>query len=507
MTFSISTTDREKLLDRFPVTDVELDQLLPMAAAYDKEHAVASFLESYPEIKNRIKATGRKLVQERIGRLFEATRGEVFLLGFDANDALYNTAQFLEACMVLLGRRGDASIERALWEGGKCSNEENKPTANSLGAFIHALVLAVEELSSRQNPNNNNISTTSLDVSFQAPQAWISSIHTEAGSVVSCPEFRQWISNVAPTMPFVLSTFFHWFLLDSVDRLTCPWSLPVPPTSQSLESPSMLSNICTAVPLVSMGLHGYLWKPLYQSTEQGLSYHTLQLHLTSFFGPTILILRSTNGDILGYYTEIPWKITSAHTSVTSMQEMTEGKDAFLFTLHPVWRRFGRTLHEPKGRMVQYLHGTQQKTNPLSGISVGGIAADTPRLHIETSLEKCKAVSIGRCFQDGPLLGSGDDLFFNVEEIQLYAVAPDVETLVAGEQIGRRVMETKEALRQKMAQVDKKQFVDDLIFMPGHLFAHREQTRGRAEFVADDDEGRGYYIDGKPPSPHVTMRNS
>ena len=58
----------------------------------------------------------------------------------------------------------------------------------------------------------------------------------------------------------------------------------------------------------------------------------------------------------------------------------------------------------------------------------------------------------------------------------------------------------EALRQKLAQVDKKQFVDDLIFMPGHLFEHREQTRGRADFVADDEAGKGYYIEEKPPSP-------
>ena len=125
-----------------------------------------------------------------------------------------------------------------------------------------------------------------------------------------------------------------------------------------------------------------------------------------------------------------------------MQEMADGKDAFMFTLHPVWRRYGRTHEEPKGRMVQYLHGTQQKTSKLSGLSIDGVAVDAPRLHITTTLEGCKAVKIGRSFQDGHLLGSEEDLYFDVEEIQLYAVAPDLSTMIAGEEIGQRAVETK-----------------------------------------------------------------
>ena len=506
MSSFVGKEDREKLLDRFPVTENELDQLLPIVDAYNADQAIQSFLESSPCLKSRLegKIVCQKLVQDRIGPLFENTRCNVFLLGFSEEDDLCATAQFLEACMVLLGRRGDASLERSIWEGGKITNDEEKPKVESVMSFVHSLVLAVEELSS------HSISPAKQQ-NESIPNAWICAIDKDPGSCISCNDFRQWIDKVAPALPFVLSTFFHFFLFGSVERITCPWSLPIPPTANGPDSPylvpcSMLSKVSTAVPLVSMGLHGYLWKSLYQSAEQGLSFHTLESHLTSFFGPTVLMLRSTKGDILGYFTEIPWKITSTSTSTTAMQEMSEGKDAFMFTLHPVWRRYGRTRDEPKGRMVQYLYDTQQKTSKFKGISIGGIASDTPRLHITTNLEECKAVSIGRCFQDGPLLGSPDDLFFNVEEIQLYAVAPDVETLIAGEQIGRRAMETKEAFRQKVAQVDKKQFVDDLIFMPGHLFEHREQTRGRADFVAHDEDGGGYFIDGKPPSPDIALRH-
>lgn len=498
MAFDLSKEEREKLLERFPVTDAELDQLLLLAHAYDDAHPSQCFLE-VPAVKDRLtsKPVCRKLVRENFGNLLEATRRNVFLLAFSEGDDLFPTAQFLEAAMVLLGRRGDGSVERALWEGGKVTLDGASPTAEALAAWIYGLVVAVQELSAPYVPTEDK-------GGHAAPKAWVSSLALRADSSVSSPVFRQWLTEVAPTLHFVLSTFSHLFLLGTTERLSCPWSLPTPPKANgangSLPSCTVLSKTSTAVPLVAMGLHGYLWKSLYHSTEQGLSFHTLQSYLTSFFGPTILIMRSTKGDILGYYTEIPWKITSSTTAATVMQEMSDGKDAFLFTLHPVWRRYGRTHEEPKGRTVQYLHGTQEKTAKLPGLSVDGVAEDTPRLHITTTLDGCKAVKIGRSFQDGHLLCSEDDLFFDMEEIQFYAVAPDVSTMVTGDEIGQRAVETKEALRQKLAQVDKTQFVDDLIFMPGHLFEHREQTRGRAEFVAEEEDGRGYYIEEKPPSP-------
>jgi hypothetical protein len=100
----------------------------------------------------------------------------------------------------------------------------------------------------------------------------------------------------------------------------------------------------------------------------------------------------------------------------------------------------------------------------------------------------------------------------VEELEVYAVRLDdsctAAPLVAFERAvaaGRLALETAEAHRVRCAQVDKKQFVDDLINNAppcSKLFAHREQSRGRASFVADDDLHKGYFIDGKEPSHHA-----
>ena len=66
--------------------------------------------------------------------------------------------------------------------------------------------------------------------------------------------------------------------------------------------------------------------------------------------------------------------------------------------------------------------------------------------------------------------------------------------------GQRILDVQEGRRQKWAQVDRAQFVEDLATCGtnNNLFVHRDQARGRAAFVADDDDG--YYVEGKAPSP-------
>jgi hypothetical protein len=240
-----------------------------------------------------------------------------------------------------------------------------------------------------------------------------------------------------------------------------------------------------------------------------------------YAGPTVLLIRSTKGHVFGYFTEVPWK--------KSPHWYTGDGDAFFFTLHPVWKRYERTYDEQcstttaKSPQLQYLnlppanHLVGNNSRDLAGLAVGGVAPDAPRLHLTPSLEQCMACHMDRQFVSGPLLanasieGSVNDedcpIFFDADDLEVYAVRLDNTALQADAferamAAGQLVLDTAEAHRVRSAQVDKKHFVDDLINNAptcSNLFAHREQTRGRASFTADDEEEKGYYIQGKEPS--------
>jgi hypothetical protein len=147
----------------------------------------------------------------------------------------------------------------------------------------------------------------------------------------------------------------------------------------------------------------------------------------------------------------------------------------------------------------------QTLSSRTGLSIGGVSADTPRVLITSTLEDCQATAVGRLFANGPLLGTDIDtglsrLTFAVDDVQVYALAATHETLQQGLAMGQQRVVAATSLKQRVRQVDKRQFIDDLTFLPNNrLFAHREQTRGRAEFVANEDESKGYYLDDKPPS--------
>lgn len=507
---SLSSADKERLLERFPLTDAELALLWPLAVDHGHNARTLPYL-----LQTRLPLDANPshaLLHRVVPVLWEAVlqqqqQGPV--LGFEQpSDPLYQAAQGLETAVTLLGRRSEVALTTALWKGAQLgTNYENTdPTAEQVATWLYALVRAVQTMSlSTAHRHHNNATPTTPGT---PPASWVASLPTTI--TITAGQFQQWVANVAPSVPFVLATFAHYLLLGSVARLSAPWSLPVPPENGTTgDNECLLASIETAAPLVAMGiLHNKVVRSLYTSRQQGLSFHTLRQCLTSHVGATVLLIRTTQAEVLGYYTERPWHV---ETHVKKRQD-DPNRHACLFALQPVWRRWARTTEEPVGcaQWMQRLYGASKTTAfssssllvPPEGLSIGGVTADAPRLHLTPSLEQCRAVSTGRLFASGPLLGQEEDRYlFDVEEIQLFAVAPTIEALMEGQALGQQSVATKEALRKRLAQVDKRQFVDDLVFLPGHLFAHRQQTRGRADFVADDDEGRGYYIEQKPPSPH------
>jgi hypothetical protein len=265
---------------------------------------------------------------------------------------------------------------------------------------------------------------------------------------------------------------------------------------------------------------------LYDSDEDGLNFRILQQALLGFWGPTVLVVRTAAGDCLGYYTRLPWKVSTNFYTFDD-DGIFDGDDdpSFLFRLSPYWnkyrmvkpphprsRRFYHQLLNVEPRNLQ--HGNTRQQCPLRGLAVGGVSHDSPRLHLTESLDMCRCSPVDAAFDPGNLLGT-DDVFFDADRILLFAVCDDGtrRAAVAGEgegeeeeegewergiRLGRRQVRQRESDRVRAARVDRAQFVDDVAVLAG-AFGHRDQARGRGEFAAMDDASKGYYVVGKPPS--------
>jgi hypothetical protein len=238
---------------------------------------------------------------------------------------------------------------------------------------------------------------------------------------------------------------------------------------------------------------GGKWRRIFCSELDGLSFRTFHEALTGFCGPTLILIQTMRGEKLGYFTDIPWK--SSHNWFTG-----DG-DSFLFRLHPGWSVYKPTTREMPKKHHQLLNPpVARRKDSLVGLAVGGIAEDHPRLHITETLERCKACSLDFFFESGPLLTDDQDHFFDVDILEVWSVGNGDARYEEAKKAGKLSADVKETHRQNCGRVDRAQFLDDFQtgVIPNTLYAHRDQARGRADFVADH-QGRGYFVHGKEPS--------
>ena len=291
------------------------------------------------------------------------------------------------------------------------------------------------------------------------------------------------------------------------------------------------------------------WHKLYSTEDDGFAFLNLQRSLIGYTGPTIMLIRPTDANskysdhgegestpgLLGFYTANPWKEEGQFYGTS---------DCFLFRIEPSMKSYrprtfaqswsfhtdldGRnktpglnaSMTLPLNRIKEnymYFHpsaghfhagrnggiysgiGSQKArlgAKP-NGIIIGGTEQD-PRLHLTESLERCIASSGGprdATFESGPLLPGQWDKFFNVDVIEVWGVGGD-EKVYQAIHDKEKQEDIRNAVRKRVQQVDKKQFLDD--FQSGlhvskgrgsnALYQHRFDS-ARFDFEAnhDDDE--------------------
>jgi hypothetical protein len=484
-------TVRERMLDMFPVDEDELDWLLQGYATYSKSQdrsmmplsaivesgncliVCDEHIESLHRIEQELVPESSTILQQALNSAFVVSSGE---------DDDIKEWKFLEAIMSLVGRRGSRCLLDTLYNVVGATQETPQVEASSLIDLVYRLVQASQNLKdgearSRRSP----------------PKTLVESLTERAkGGIISRAAWIDWVQAIAPQAYQALSTFCHFALFRPSHpfRRNCqPLALPYLEQECAIfQDPC--DPISVSLGLLSSNLGGR-WKRLFSNDFDGCSFSTFQKSLLGYQGSTLILTQTMKGDIFGFYTACPWK--------TGNTWFGQEDESFIFGIKPTLQFFYAEGSKPYNMYLN--NSTTTRSDILKGLGVGGIAASTPRIHITTTLEQCKAGANDSAYTCGPLLSDGD-VFFDMDILEVWTVSSSEEKFVQNVQKGHAQEQIREGRRIQAAQVDRKQFLDD--FQTGaygsSLFKHREESRGKHSFCAHDDGVRGYYVEDHPPTP-------
>lgn len=455
----------ENLLEAYPLNEYELKVLRELHAFHQEsaDFRFSNWLESQTEEAPHLE-TVRKVEEtlvppEVTSLLLTTALKSVIVLGCEEGDEEEELRRFLEAMVTCLGRRGPKSVIDLIVRASK--GQDDKLLVYQLALASHALL---------QGPMNGEL--RSVD---SAPAAW----STDEQS------FTDWATWTAPQAYTTVSTFFHVSVFSPQHPFrpsTPPFQPPEMDKPSEMLKKSDIKRLAISLALMSPNLGG-TWRRLYSSDSDACSFRTMQHALIGYRGPTVLLVRSTMGDVLGCCAGCPWKV--------SAKWFGEGSDSFLFTLHPKVALYPST---GQGNHHQYLNlPPAHRPQDLKGLAMGGISSDRPRLHITETFEKCRACSVDTSYASGPLIGDELAAYFDVDVIEVWATNETNETFASNTKKGSLQVAIREAARKQVASVDKGQFVDD--FASGaymnSVFRHRDSVSGRHELSGTSDSVRDF----------------
>jgi hypothetical protein len=229
---------------------------------------------------------------------------------------------------------------------------------------------------------------------------------------------------------------------------------------------------------------------LYSSETDGRSFNRLEWSVAGYDGPTLLVVKTEQGAVVGAFTETPWKESVNYYG---------SSDCFLFQLCPNFQ-----MCWPSGREdhFMYMHSSELRC-PLSapfdglphGIGFGGSLLTKPRFFIPDSLEHCSAAYMDNSYETGDLLPVSSMDTFEVGVLELWGVdnLQGIEHALQKQKEHR--LHAEEAIARARSVADKSQFFKDFKsgLIPNQLFQHCEDARGRQDFRVDESHG-GYKID-------------
>jgi hypothetical protein len=197
----------------------------------------------------------------------------------------------------------------------------------------------------------------------------------------------------------------------------------------------------------------------------------LQYSILGYNGPSVLVIETDQGHILGAFLNTTWK---------KSKEFYGDSNAFIFQLHPTL-----TVFTPTGTETNFVH-------LQDGLGFGG-TTDMPRLYIPASMEACNAGVMDKTFQEGDLLPTSALEKFNIKSLEVWGVGGEkaIEKGLKAREAQRAV--TESTIYQARVIKDKSSLVKDINLLDSKLYKHLDEARGRAEFRVDDEHG-GYVLE-------------
>ena len=117
----------------------------------------------------------------------------------------------------------------------------------------------------------------------------------------------------------------------------------------------------------------------------------------------------------------------------------------------------------------YLNSSRRRGSKLlHGLAFGG-TYDKPRLYINDSFERCEAGSFDYTFEEGPLLASDFDRYFDIEDIEVWGFGD-----IGANQTRQNQRQQNEFTMNKAKAVDKSMLLMDFStsLIDNKIYAHR-----------------------------------
>lgn len=225
------------------------------------------------------------------------------------------------------------------------------------------------------------------------------------------------------------------------------------------------------------------WTRIYGSGVDGFSFYRLCHQILGWQGPTLLLIKSSKGDVFGAYLDQPWR--EWHTFYG-------GSGCFVFSLSPTLQVCRPRRGPGTTRDFMYLNTKGRSKGLCVGSSSGSL--ETGRIVVPHQLADATVTTRSSCltFEAGKLTPSSLQEQVDIDALEVWGVG-DSEEIAEAIKGRNESRETRNERLRKAGTVDKSKFLAssfDREHILGKTFANCAQDSEYRRGLREEGEGDG-----------------